>query len=61
MSRRVTAWIDRIDCKRPHEMIQCHLLQSAAGGIGGAIGGLALGLMLIRPLLHFCGLEGAWR
>lgn len=59
--RRVTAWLDRVECHRPREMMQCHLLQSAAGGVGGAIGGLAIGLILIRPLLALLGFEGVWQ
>ncbi|WP_404480022.1 hypothetical protein [Novosphingobium sp. BL-52-GroH] len=60
-SRRLAIWLARVDAGHPRALSQLDLLQSALGGAMGSICGLAIGLIIIRPLLALVGFEGAWR
>lgn len=61
MNRQLALWLERVDAGNPRALSQLDALHSAIGGVLGSVGGLAIGVILIRPILYLCGLEGEWQ
>lgn len=62
MNRRALLWLARIDAGHPRATAQLATLQSAAAGLAGCAGGLAIALIVMRPLLALIpGWEGVWQ
>lgn len=62
MNRRLAIWIYRLGLGHTRAEVQMNMLHAALGGAMAAIGGTALALIVVRPLLSLIpGWESVWR